>query len=92
MSFMLLLWVLSTTWDLGYGYGYGLTSFYGGFVLCIFFFILSFVIDEPIKLTFFFFFQSPLWLYGIVSESLRSQGCANSQGFFRTLIGPLLSQ
>lgn len=38
MSFMLLLWVLSTTWDLGYGYGYGLTSFYGGFVLCIFFF------------------------------------------------------
>ena len=61
MSFMLLLWVLSTTWDLGYGYGYGLTSFYGGFVLCIFFFILSFVIDEPIKLAFFFFFQSPLF-------------------------------
>ena len=63
-------------------------------LFCVsFFFILSFVIDEPIKLAFFFFFvQSPLWLYGIVSESLRSQGCANSQGFFRTLIGPLLSQ
>lgn len=55
MSFMLLLWVLSTTWDLGYGYGYGLTSFYSGFVLCIFFFF-RFVIDEPIKLAFFFFF------------------------------------
>ena len=64
MSFMLLLWVLSTTWDLGYGYGYGLTSFYGGFVLCIFFFILSFVIDEPIKLTFFFFVNHPFGYMG----------------------------
>lgn len=61
-------------------------------LFCVSFFFFRFVIDEPIKLAFFFFFQSPLWLYGIVSESLRSQGCTNSQGFFRTLIGPLLSK
>ena len=64
MSFMLLLWVLSTTWDLGYGYGYGLTSFYGGFVLCIFFFILSFVIDEPIIIIINLYAPSPFEVWG----------------------------